>query len=137
MSSFGDYLEKELLDHVFGNAAYSAPATLYLALSTASPTDDGSGLTEPAGGSYARLAVANNATNFPAATGTTPTLKSNGVQFDFITATASWGVITHMAIMDAASGGNMLAWSTLATSKTIDSGDTVNFKVGELDITLD
>lgn len=137
MSSFGDYLEKELLDHVFGNAAYAAPATLYLALSTADPLDDGSGLTEPAGGSYARLAVANNATNFPAATGASPATKSNGVQFDFVTATASWGVITHMAIMDAASGGNMLAHASLATSKTIDSGDTVNFKIGELDITLD
>jgi hypothetical protein len=137
MSSFGDYLEKELLDHVFGNAAYAAPATLYLALSTADPLDDGSGLTEPGGGSYARLAVANNATNFPAATGTTPTTKSNGVQFDFVTATASWGVITHMAIMDAAVGGNMLGHASLATSKTIDSGDTVNFKTGELDITLD
>lgn len=136
MGSFGDYLEKELLDHVFGNAAYAAPATLYLALSTADPLDDGSGLTEPAGGSYARLAVANNATNWPAATGATAT-KSNGVQFDFITATASWGVITHMAIMDAASGGNMLGHASLATSKTIDSGDTVNFKIGELDITLD
>ena len=137
MSSFGDYLEKELLDHVFGNAAYAAPATLYLALSTADPTDDGSGLTEPAGGSYARLAVANNATNWPAATGTTPTLKSNGVQFDFATATSSWGTITHMAIMDAASGGNMLAHGVLSSAKTVDSGDSVNFKVGELDITLD
>lgn len=134
MSSFGDFLENELLDHVFGNAAYSAPATLYLALSTADPTDDGSGIAEPSGGSYARLGVANNATNFPAAVGGA---KANGVQFDFVTATASWGVISHMAIYDAASGGNMLAHAALATSKTIDSGDTVNFKIGDLDITLD
>lgn len=137
MSSFSDFLEKELLDHVFGNAAYTAPATLYLALSTTDPLDDGSGITEPVGGSYARLAVANNLTNWPAATGTTPTTKSNGVQFDFATATASWGVVSHMAIYDQVTGGNMLGHASLAVSKTIDSGDTVNFKIGDLDITLD
>ncbi len=134
MSSFGNYLENELLDHVFGNSAYSAPATLYLALSTADPTDDGSGLNEPSGGSYARLGVTNNLTNFPAATGGS---KSNGVDFTFVTATASWGVISHMAIFDAVSGGNMLAHAALTSSKTIDNGDTVIFEAGNLTITLD
>lgn len=134
MSSFGNYLENELLDHVWGNAAYTAPATLYLALSTSDPTDDGSGITEPSGGSYARLGVANNPTNWPAAVGGS---KSNGVDNTFVTATASWGVISHMAIFDAASGGNMLAHAALTTSKTIDNGDTVIFEAGNLTITLD
>jgi hypothetical protein len=134
MSSFGNYLENELLDHVWGAAAYTAPATLYLALSTADPLDDGSGLNEPAGGSYARLAVANNLTNWPAATGGS---KSNGVDMTFVTATASWGVISHMAIFDAVTGGNMLAHAALTSSKTIDNGDTVIFEAGNLTITLD
>jgi hypothetical protein len=134
MSSFGDFLENELLDHVWGNAAYAAPATLYLALSTSDPLDDGSGITEPAGGSYARLGVANNATNWPAASGGS---KSNGQDFTFVTATASWGVISHMAIFDAGAGGNMLAHANLTTSKTIDNGDTVIFETGNLTITLD
>jgi hypothetical protein len=69
MGSFSNYLENELLDHVFGAAAYSAPATLYVGLSTADPTDDDSGLAEPSGNGYARVAVTNNATNFPAASG--------------------------------------------------------------------
>lgn len=134
MSSFGDFLENELLDHVWGNAAYAAPATLYLALSTTDPLDDGSGITEPVGGSYARLAVANNLTNWPAAVGGS---KSNGADFTFVTATAGWGVITHMAIYDAATGGNMIAHAALTTSKTIDNGDTVIFQTGNLTITLD
>ena len=134
MSSFGNYLENELLDHVWGAAAYTAPATLYLALSTADPLDDGSGLNEPSGGSYARLAVANNLTTWPAATGGS---KSNGVDMTFVTATASWGVISHMAIFDAVTGGNMLAHAALTSSKTIDNGDTVIFEAGNLTITLD
>lgn len=134
MSSFGNYLENELLDHVWGAAAYTAPATLYLALSTADPTDDGSGIAEPSGGSYARLGVANNLTNWPGAVAGS---KSNGTDMQFVTATASWGVISHMAIFDAASGGNMLAHAALTSSKTIDNGDTVIFETGNLTITLD
>jgi hypothetical protein len=134
MGSFGDFLENELLDHVFGNAAYSAPANLFFGLSTTDPLDDGSGITEPGGGSYARKSMANNATNFPAAVSGA---KSNGTAITFVTATASWGVIGWVIIMDLASGGNMLAHAALDSSKTVDNGDTVEFAVGDLDITLD
>lgn len=134
MSSFGNFLENELLDHVWGAAAYTAPGTLYIALSTTNPGEDGSTITEPAVGSYARKGVANNLTNWPAAVGGS---KSNGTDITFVTATASWGVISHMAIFDAASGGNMLAHAALTSSKTIDNGDTVIFEAGNLTITLD
>ena len=136
MSTFSDFLENELLDHVFGNTAYAAPATLYIALSTADPLDDNSGLTEPGGGvNYARASVTNNATEWPAAAGGA---KSNANQITFNTASgAGWGLITHFAIMDAVSGGNQLGHAPLAASKTIDSGDTASFATGDIDITLD
>lgn len=41
MSSFSDYLENKVLDHVFGNTALVSPTTVYLALFTANPTDAG------------------------------------------------------------------------------------------------
>ena len=134
MGSFGDFLENELLDHVFGAAAYTAPATLHMALSTADPLDDASGLTEPVGGAYARAAVTNNATEWPAAAGGS---KSNANPITFPTATALWGTVTHFAIMDAASGGNMLAHGSLTTPKTIDPGDTASFAASDITITLD
>jgi hypothetical protein len=103
-------------------------------VSTADPLDDGSGIAEPAGGSYARVAVTNNATNWPAASGGA---KSNGTAIAFPQATASWGVITHFFCSDLATGGNMLGHGSLTASKTIDSGDTLSFPIGDLDITLD
>jgi hypothetical protein len=133
MAGFSDFLENELLDHVFGNAAYSAPATIYVGLFTAAPTDAGGG-TECTGGSYARIGVTNNATNFPAASAG---LKSNGTAITFVTATGSWGLVTHFALFDAVTAGNQLGWGALTASKTIDSGDTPSFAIGELDITLD
>lgn len=132
--SFGDYLENKVLDHVWGNTAYSAPATLYVGLSTSTPTDAGGNITEPSGGNYSRVAVTNNTTNWPNASGGA---KSNGTAITFPTASASWGTVTYAIIMDLASGGNMLAYGQLTTSKTIDAGDTTSFPIGDLDITLD
>jgi len=134
MGSFSDFLENELLDHVFGKAAYSAPATLYVGLSSTNPGDNGSGITEPSGGAYARVSSTNNLTNWPAASGGA---KANGTALAFPTATASWGTVGWFFISNAASGGNMLGHAALTSSKTIDSGDTTSFAIGELDITLD
>lgn len=131
--SFSDFLELELLDHVFGAAAYTAPDTLHVALFTVAPSDTGGG-TEVSGGGYARVAVTNNPTNFPAASGGA---KANGTDVTFPTATASWGTVVAFGIFDASSGGNLLAWATLTTNKTIGSGDTASFPIGDIDITLD
>lgn len=135
--SFSDFLELELLDHVFGAAAYSAPATLYVALYTVAPSDSGGG-TEVSTGvwtNYARVAVTNNATNFPAASGGA---KANGTAIDFGTATISGTapVVVAVGILDASSAGNLLAWADLTANKTIDNSDAVSFAIGDLDITL-
>lgn len=133
MGTFSDFLENELLDHVFGNAAYTAPATLYLAAFTVAPNDAGTGGTECTGGSYARLAVTNNATNFPAASGGA---KSNGVAFEFIEATAGWGTVVFIGVYDAVSGGNFLGGGTLAVSQTVNTGNILRVKIGDMDLTL-
>ena len=131
--SFSNFLELELLDHVFGNAAYTAPATLYVALFTATPSDTGGG-TEVSGNAYARVAVTNNSTNFPAASAGA---KANGTAITFPQATPSgWGVVTQFGIFDASTSGNLLAWGDLTASKTVDALDTVSFAIGALTITL-
>jgi hypothetical protein len=131
--SKSDFLELELLDHVLGNAAYTAPATVYIALYTVAPTDAGGG-TECTGGSYIRKSVTNNDTNWPAAAAGA---KANGVAITFIEATASWGEVVAFGIFDAETSGNLLYWGDLTASKTIDSGDTATFAIGDLDITED
>jgi hypothetical protein len=131
--SKSNYLELKLLDHVLGGGDYSRPATVYIALYTAAPTDAGGG-TEVSGGSYVRTAVTNNNTNFPAASGGA---KSNGTDITFVEATVSWGTVVAFAIFDAVSGGNMLYWGDLTVNKTIEAGDTAKFAAGDIDITED
>lgn len=126
--SFSNFLENEVLDHLFTAGAYSRPNT-YVALYTVAPTDAGGG-TEVTGGSYARVQV----TAWDAASGGA-TANTNAITFP--TATASWGTVVAFGIHDAASAGNLLAWGDLSASKAVGSGDTIEFAAGALDITLD
>lgn len=130
--SKSDYLENKLLDLVLGGVAFSAPASVYAALFTVAPSDSGGG-TEVSGGSYARVAITNNTTNFPSASAGT---KQNGTAITWPTASASWGTVVAIGLFDAASAGNLLYWSTIS-SKTIDPNDTVSIPINNLTITED
>lgn len=131
MGSFADYWENEILDHLFGKGSYTPP-TIYIALSTADPGDDGATIAEPSSGSYARKAT--SASDWSAASGGA---LSNAATIEFVQATGSWGTITHFALFDALTEGNMLAHGSLSASKTVDSGDIARFVTGNLDVTLD
>ena len=137
MGSKSDYLERRILDHMLGGPDFGRPATVYLALFTAVPDDAGGG-TEVSGNGYARAAVANNATNWPAAAtdASGNTTKKNGVKISFPAATGSWGNIVGGAIYDAASGGNRLFWASF-TAVAINTGDVANFAVNAITLTED
>lgn len=132
--SFSDFIELEILDQIFGGEAYTAPANLFVALFTAAPSDAGGG-TEVTGNGYARVSVANNLTNWPAASAGA---KSNGVAIQFPTASGgNWGTVTHFGIYDASTAGNLIGWAALTASQVINDGTTATFAIGDLDITLD
>lgn len=119
----------DVLNNLFGSGS---PATLYICLYTAMPNADGTGGTEVAGGSYARAAVTNNNTNFPAATiGET----SNATAINFATASANWGTVVGAGIKSAGSGGDLFYFGTLETARTINNGDTFSFAPTQLVIT--
>ena len=128
MAEFTNYLEDKIIDHMLRNQAYTPPSTVYLALFTAAPSDAGGG-TEVSGGSYARQAVTLSAASGGAS--------SNSADITFPQATADWGTVTHCALMDAASGGNMLMWTALDASKTVNNGDTFKISAGDLDVAVD
>lgn len=131
--SKSDYLESKVLDHLLGRTTYTAPATVYVALYTTAPTDAGGG-TEVSGGGYARKAVTNDATNWPAASSST---KSNGTAIAFPEATANWGTVVAWGLFDASSGGNLLYWGTLTQNQAVNSGSTASFAIGALTILED
>ncbi len=129
--SFSDYLENSLLNHTVGKAAYIMP-TAYVGLSTTNPLEDATGLAEPVGSAYARIATGALDWNSAAAGSI-----DNANTITFPTATGAWGTVTYFAIFDALTAGNMLTSGVLTISKTIGNGDTASFAPGQITITLD
>jgi hypothetical protein len=124
--AFTDYLENKLLAHTFSNTAYTSPSTVYVALYTTAPTDSTTG-TEVSGGAYARQSASFT---------TTASATTNAAAIEYPTATANYGTVVAVAVLDASSGGNMLAFAALDTNKTISTGDVFRIPAGDLDITL-
>lgn len=125
--SFTNDLETRVLQWALTNGSPTRPTAWYIGLFTAAPGETGGG-TEVSGGSYARTSATftvsgNTATN------------SGAVEFP--TATGSWGTITHAAVFDASTSGNMLLYAALTASKTIATGDILRIPAGDLDVTLD
>lgn len=129
MAGKSDYLENKILDHALRNVAYTPPATVYVGLYTAAPTDAGGG-TEVSGNAYARKAAA-----FGAASGG---VSSNTGVITFDTPTPSgWGTVSHIGIFDAVSAGNMLYWAPLAVARTVLAGEPPFFAIGSITISED
>lgn len=125
--SFANFLEAELLDHLFDIGAYSAP-TIYAGLSTADPGDDAAGLSEP-GSNYARILVSGWSRSGSEV--------DNDAAITFAEASGSWGTITYGCLFDAVSGGNLLLSFVLDTPRAITSGVTPRFSAGEFNIALE
>ena len=124
--SFSNTYETNVLTWTFTNSAVARPTAWYLGLFTAAPGEAGGG-TEVSGGSYVREAVTFSVTGDTA---------TNTAAVEWPVATASWGTITHIAVYDASTGGNQIAYAALTNSKTIASGDVLRVPAGDLDITL-
>ena len=128
MAEFTNYLEAKLLNHVLRNTSYTSPTTTYVGLFTAAPSDTASG-TEVSGGSYARQVLS-------VSTATEGIVTSSG-DLTFPQATANWGTVTHIGILDAITSGNLLMYTALNTAKTIETDDILKISSGNLTITLD
>lgn len=133
MPGFSDYLEIEILDHIFVDGGFSQPANLYIALckSTIDDTHTGSTLpSECAGGAYARQKC-NTWDN--AAAGST---KNTQIE-QFAEATDNWGTMTDFAIITHSTTGQVIGYAKLSSAKKIGTGDTAKFATGDLKCKLD
>lgn len=127
LTNFGEDL---VLDWLFTTASATRPTAWFVSLYTVAPTESTGG-TEVTGGSYARVSTAFTVS------GTAPTTAENTAAVEFAECTATWGTVVAAGIMTASTGGNLIAFANLTTSKAIDTGDVLRFNAGALDITLD
>ena len=130
--AWSNYLANAILDHLFEGTAYTPATNLYIALCTAAPgdSDTGSTITEHSGDGYAR--ELENSWD-AAASGAS----ENTDVITFGPASASWGTVTHFALCDALTDGNLLLYGTLDDSRAIGTNDEAEFAAGAFDVTLD
>ena len=127
--SFSNTYETNVLTWTFTANAVTRPTAWYIALFTSNPAEDASGTeVSGTGTAYVRQSVSFTVSGNTA---------SNSAAVEFPTATASYGTVSHVGVYDASSGGNLIAYAALTTSKAIDTGDVFRVPSGELDIALD
>lgn len=137
MSLF-DVFENAVLDSWLGATATLLGASVDIGLSTTTPNDDGTGITEPAGAAYARKTVTNDGAEWGAASGGQ---KDNINVIAFAAASGgNWGLISHWVLYDS---GTAKVWGVLDDGagtpqpRQINDGDQFRFLAGELRIQQD
>jgi hypothetical protein len=127
------YLSNQILLHTLSGSAFASPgSSIYLALFTdATAQDDDNSGTEVSGGDYERMLCSGSGW-------TTPTSGSvtNTFQVTYPRASADWGNIRYIGIMDAITSGNLLFWGQFTSDKSITEFDTFYIESGDLDLTL-
>lgn len=134
MAGLSNYVENKTLGWLSGTAMGTAPAAVYVALSTTAYADDGTGGTELSGNGYARATA-----TFGASTAGTPAGRriANSATTSFPAATGGSTTPGFFAAFDATTGGNMLFSGTITTPVTISNGITPQFAAGALFVNLD
>jgi len=135
MAGFTDYLEENLLSHIFGGTPYPQPTSINVALLETLPTDDdGTSLVETTGGDYARVEVATWVVSTDVS-GLTSAINDEVVDFG-AAGTGGWGTISGFGIYDDSVAGNLLMYGEFSFPITVAEGATVTFQVGDLKINL-
>lgn len=133
MSGFSDYLENQLLNATLRGGSQTGGA-VFVALFTTDPTDAGTG-NEVVDSGYVRQRVHQSVVSdgFTAPSNGT-TSNTRNLAFPAIVDTTI--TVTHWAIFDAQTGGNMLYHAPLTNPKTLDPSDVLSFPVGSLTVAL-
>jgi hypothetical protein len=133
-----DYLAHKLLDHSFRNKQYTFISSFAVALATTDilDTDTGSSIDEVSGNNYSRASVFKNGGTAPAWDLASSGSLDNGATITFATPSGTWGTVTALAIVDAASAGNILFYENTVTEQTPNNGDTVQIAAGDLKVSM-
>ena len=133
MSNTSTYLQTARLNQALRGIVLIPPTNTYVALFTSDPTDADLTANETTGAWYARLA-AGTSTGWAAPTAAAGggMQSSNLNQLTFPAVTGAQITITHVAVFDAATGGDMMYHAALAQAKILQVGDVLQFAPSEL-----
>ena len=124
--SMTDAFANTSLDALLGSSTLLG-STVWIGLLLANPNPDGTGVVEPGGGSYSRVAIVNDSGHWPAASGRVKTHAANIV---FPTASADWGTVVAVGVFSALSGGVLKLYDVLNEARIVKNGDGFDLVAG-------
>jgi hypothetical protein len=125
----------KILEAQVGKTAFGTQVA-YVGLSSTTPANGNppTNITEPSGGSYARVTT-SGATWGSASAGSI----TNAAAITFPTASADWASgsnMTYGILYDASTAGNVIGYGVLTVAKNVLSGDTASIAIGQLTVTI-
>lgn len=124
MADLSTALKNALFDHLLNNSQHTSPTNLWLALYTAAPTDAG-------GGTEVADISPRQSVTFGAPT---DGLGDNDAEVLWDAAVSGYTAVA-VALFDASSGGNFLAWKSLG-SEVVGVGVKFRYPIGDFDINI-
>ncbi len=135
-----DLFEQKVLDHIFTDPTWTPSANLFIGLSSTTPAEAATGITEPSGSGYTR--VTTSAADWSAASGTAPAVKTNTATLTFAVASGDWvsaANLTHFILCNSFTGvttADFIAFGALTTAKPVLNGDTASFAASAITMQL-
>lgn len=134
MSFLTDDVMAAILDNLWGDQTYALvpPGTWYIALYSVAPNPDGTGGVEVSWDDYARVAVTNDLTEWPAASAGA---KHNASLLDFGIAGSGPTDVLGYGFLDDPTAGDLWAYIDLdGAPVTIGNGTPVSFAINAIDL---
>lgn len=128
--NLSQYSQEAIANWIRGTAFPTAPTSLEMALSTANPQDNGSGLSEPSvPNGYARQTVTLTAPSSSLGAGTS---SFNNAPVVFGPAqNSNWAGVSHASILDSGSGQSLFH-GPLVAQRTVIVADTLSFAANKI-----
>lgn len=136
MSAASNYTEENVINALLRGVAFPLPSAIYVGLHTADPTDAGGNEVSVSGWpAYVRKDAAVGGAIASGWSAPSNGVSTNAKQVVYPGMDGVSNVtVTHWALYDAASSGNMLAHGALQTSRTLQTGDVFVFDIGTLTV---
>lgn len=138
MTAASNYTEENVINAVLRGVSFPIPPGVYVSLHTADPGESGgSEVGLAAWPAYVRRDAAVGGAIASGWAAPTDGVSTNAKQITYPGMNGASNVtVSHWALYDAATGGNMLAHAALQTSRTLQPGDVFVFDVASLTVTM-
>lgn len=136
MSAASNYTEANFINALLRGTAFPLPTGTFVSLHTGNPGETGANeVTTVQWPSYARVSAEQGGSIGDGWDAPTDGVTKNSNQLTYPSMDGTTSVeVTHWAIWDAATGGNMLVYSSLSAARTLLNGDIFVFDVNALTV---